>query len=424
MRWLLAILSLGPVALTAAGPSSAGVTFNKDVLPILQSHCQSCHRPGEIGPMPLLDYASSRPWAKAIKLAVVTGKMPPWGADPQYGHFQNDRRLKDEELRKIMAWVDAGAPEGDAKDKPAPVQWTDGWNIRPDEIFQMPDPYSVPASGSLDYIYIVLPTGFTKDTWVTAAEIRPSARAAVHHATAVVRPPGSQWMKDAKPFVPYMPPLPRTDGSQPPDDPQTKPVDTSYEFLAGYSPGMQPQRFDVDHSAKLIPAHSDIVLQIHYTPNGKTAVEDQTRIGLTIAPEPPRKRFMSAVAASANWTIPAGDPNAEGHAKLTFGEPVELAFIQPHMHLRGKDMTVRVIYPTGESATLLSVPHYDFHWQIVYYLEKPLPLPQGTRVEVTAHWDNSPANPNNPDPTKAVKYGFQSWDEMLNANMGVIIDWE
>ena len=411
--WRLISGIIIPAAVLAAAP-----TFNKDVLPVLQKNCQGCHRPGEIGPMPLLTYEGVRPWAKAIRQSVATGKMPPWFADPKYGHFANDRRLNPDDVRTIEAWVDAGAPEGDAKDKPAPVRWTEGWNIRADEIFQMPDAFKVPATGNLDYIYIVLPTGFTKDTWVTAAEVRPSARAVVHHVLAVVRPPRSQWMKEAKPFVPYIPPLNSAESG----DPQGQPVNMSYELLAAYSPGMQPQRFDVDHSAKLIPAGSDIVLQVHYTPNGKTPVEDQTRVGLTLAKEAPAKRFMSAVAASAKWEIAPGDANAEGRARLTFGEPVELVYVQPHMHVRGKDMTVRLEYPNGDSQTVLSVPHYDFHWQIIYYLEKPLSLPEGTHVEVTAHWDNSAANPRNPDPSKTVKYGFQSTEEMLNASMGVIID--
>jgi hypothetical protein len=402
----------------AASTASAGFTFNKDVLPILQKNCQVCHRPGEIGPMPLLTYENARPWAKAIKASVLSRKMPPWLADPRYGHFSDDRRLSDEDIRKLAAWVDAGAPEGEAKDKPAPIQWTEGWNIRPDLVLQMPDPYVIPATGTLKYIYIVIPTGFTTDTWVTAAEIRPSARSAVHHIIAVVRPPGSQWMKDAKPFVPYIP----TTEAERESDPQSNPVNISYELLAGYSPGMQPQRFDIDHSAKLIPAGSDIVLQVHYTPNGKGALEDQTRIGLELAKVTPAKRFMSAVAASNNWTIAPGDANAEGHARLTFGEPVELVFMQPHMHLRGKDMTMRLVFPGGESETMLSVPRYDFNWQIIYYLDKPRQLPKGTRVEVTAHWDNSVNNPYNPDASANVTWGNQSSDEMLSFAMGVIID--
>lgn len=419
--WIAGLLLVS--AAFAADQDPANVTFYKDVLPIFQKNCQTCHRPGEIGPMPLLSYENARPWAKSIRTAVLTRKMPPWFADPKYAHFSNDRSLSEHDIHTITSWVDEGSPEGDPKAKPAPVQWKEGWNIQPDLVLQMPDPYPVPASGTLDYIYIVIPTGFTKDTWVTAAEVRPSARSVVHHIIAVVRPPGSQWMKDAKPFVPYIPTHEAEVAGQPdPNDPQSHPVDISYEFLAGYAPGMQPQRFDADHSAKLIPAGSDIVLQIHYTTNGKTAEKDQTRVGITLAKEPPLKRFYSAVAASPNWTIPPGDPNYEGHAKLTFGEPVEFVFLQPHMHLRGKDMTVRLVYPTGESQTILSVPHYDFSWQIVYYLDKPMQLPKGTRVEVTAHWDNSANNPYNPDPKATVKWGNQSWDEMLTVAMGVIVD--
>lgn len=419
--WIPGLLLVSVVI--AADQPPATVTFNKDVLPIFQKNCQSCHRPGEIGPMPLLSYQNARPWAKSIRTAVLTRKMPPWFADPKYGHFMNDRSLSERDIHTIVSWVDEGAPEGDPKDKPAPVHWKEGWNIQPDIVFQMPDPYPVPATGTLQYIYIVLPTGFTKDTWVTAAEVRPSARSVVHHVIAVVRPPGSQWMKDAKPFVPYIPTHEAEIAGQPdPNDPQSHPVDISYEFLAGYAPGMQPQRFDTDHSAKLIPAGSDIVLQVHYTTNGKTPAMDQTKVGLELAKEPPLKRFYSAVVASPNWTIPPGDPNYEGHAKLTFGEPVEFVFLQPHMHLRGKDMTVRLVYPSGESQTILSTPHYDFNWQIVYYLSKPLQLPKGTRVEVTAHWDNSANNPYNPDPTATVKWGNQSWDEMLTVAMGVIVD--
>jgi hypothetical protein len=408
----------------AADSAPPTVTFNKDVLPILQKNCQVCHRPGEIGPMPLISYEGTRPWAKAIKGAVVARKMPPWFADPKYGHFTNDRRLSDRDVRKIVAWVDAGAPEGDAKDKPSPIAWTDGWNIQPDSIFQMPDPYTIPPTGVLDYIYIVIPTGFTRDMWVTAAEVRPSARSVVHHVIAVVRPPGSLWMKDAKPLVPYIAPKQSTEGEPDANDPGSEPVNMSYELLAAYSPGIQPQRFDIDHSAKLIPAGSDIVLQVHYTPNGKISVQDQTRVGITFAKEPPPKRFFSAVANASHWAIPPGDPNYEAHGSITFGEPVELVFIQPHMHLRGKDMTIRLVYPAGQSETLLSVPHYDFNWQIIYYLAKPLQLPKGARVEVTAHWDNSANNPNNPDPAKTVKWGDQSWDEMLSVPMGVIIDRE
>src|SRR5205823_5871673 len=189
-------------------------------------------------------------------------------------------------------------------------------------------------------------------------------------------------LREAVPGVPYIPEAASREGQPDSNDPQAGLIDASDEFLVGYAPGMQPQRFDIDRSAKLIPAGSDIVLQIHYTPNGKTAIQDQTKIGLTLAKEPPAKRFYSATALSWHWEIPPRDPNYEGHARMTFGEPVELVFIQPHMHLRGKDMTIRLVYPTGESETVLSVPHYNFAWQVIYYLSKPLQLPIGTRVEV------------------------------------------
>jgi len=397
-----------------AAEATPAVTFNRDVLPILQKNCQSCHRPGELGPMPLLTYQDTRPWAKAIKSAVISRKMPPWFADPKYGHFKNDPRLSAGDLRKIVAWVDTRALEGDAQDRPAPIQWVDGWNIQPDAVFQMPDPFTVPAAEILQYVYVVLPTGFNRDTYVTAAEVRPGSRSALHHAVALVRPAGSQWLKEAKPFVPYIPPAGA--GSQP-ENPRFAP-----QTLVSYSAGMQAQRFDMDHSAFLIPAGADIVLQLHYVANGKTEVQDQTKIGLTLAPEPPQKVFFSFAALSWDWAIPPGDPNYEGHAELTLRSPVELVFVQSHMHLRGKDMIIRLLYPDGKSDTVLSVSHYDFNWQIIYYLDKPLPLPGGTRVQVTAHWDNSVNNPHNPNPAATVHWGDQSQDEMLSAPLGVIVD--
>ena len=259
--------------------AAAAPTFTRDVAPIFYGRCVQCHRPNDIAPMSLLDYKSARPWAKAIRESVLTRKMPPWFADPAFGHFMEDRRLSKADLNRIVAWVDAGAPAGDVKDQPPPVEWREGWNIRADEVFQVPEAYKIPAAGTLPYVYLVIPTGFVHDTWVTAAEVRPSNRSVVHHIIAVVRPPGSQWMKQAKPLVPYVPAAEDQDGEPTAGDPLSSPVDISYELLAAYSPGMQPQRFDIDRSAKLVPAGSDIVLQIHYTPNG-TELTDRPEIGL------------------------------------------------------------------------------------------------------------------------------------------------
>jgi len=398
----------------AAPPGSTSVTFNKDALPVLQRNCQVCHRPGEIGPMSFLSYESTRPWAKAIKAAVLNKKMPPWFADPQYGHFMDDRRLSDTDLHTLIAWVDGGALEGDPKDKPAPAEFRDGWNIQPDVVFQMPEPYHVPASGTIEYTYFVVPTGFTQDTWVTAGEIRPGNRSVLHHVVANIRPPGSLWMKDAKPGAPYV--FGKRKSFSDSEGPGRE-----HSFMVGYVPGMQPQRFDVDHSAMRIPAGSDIVFELHYTTNG-TATDDQTKVGLTLAKEPPLKQFVSIGAQADDFVIAPGDAAAPGHAQITFTQPVELAHIQPHMHLRGKDMTFKLFYPTGESETVLNVPHYDFNWQIVYYFEKPMPLPKGTKLDVTGHWDNSANNRYNPDPTASVRWGEQSWEEMFGGPMAVIVD--
>jgi hypothetical protein len=415
VRYLAFSLLLGSAALAA----DSTVTFNKDVLPVLQKNCQSCHRPGEIGPMSFLTYESTRPWARSIKNAVLTRKMPPWFADPKYGHFANDRRLPDTDVNKLVAWADAGAPEGDAKDKPAPLQWTQGWNIKPDVVFEMQKPYSVPASGTVEYTYFVVPTGLTKDTWVMNAEIRAGNRAVVHHASVHVRPPGSQWMKDAKPGEPYVPP--KRDPNTPPPALQEN-VNVANEWLVGYVPGVHGEYFDLNRgAAKLIPAGSDLVFEMHYTTNGKSAL-DQTKVGFVLAKEPPKKRLLTLPLANMNFEIPPGAPNHEGRASATFEQPVSLVYSQPHMHLRGKDMDIKLRYPNGESQMLVSVPRYDFNWQIVYYQDKPLEVPKGTRMELLAHWDNSPNNKYNPDPKATVRWGDQSWEEMIFAWVGVVVD--
>ena len=412
-------LELGVLALCAPALFGA-VTFNKDVAPILQKNCAVCHRPGEIGPMPLVTYENARPWAKSIKNAVVARKMPPWFADARFGHFANEKRLSESEIAAISAWVDSGAPEGEAKDKPKPVTFRDGWNIRPDVVLQLPKPFKVPAKGTIEYTYIAVSAPFEKDTWVLAGEIRPGNRSVVHHVVANVRPKGSKWMPQAKvgaePWAPgpnRVQDMIKANGGNP--------AVLDNEFLVGYVPGMEAQRFDIDRSAKLIPAGADIVFELHYTTNGKEA-EDLTKVGLELATAPPERQFVSISAAQTNLNIQPNDANAEAKATLEFGQPVDFVYAQPHMHLRGKDMKIDALYPTGEKETLLNVPRYDFNWQIVYYEKKPLRFPQGTKLELTAHWDNSANNKWNPDPNATVHWGDQSWEEMLAAPMAVIVD--
>ena len=276
-------------SLAAAAP--AAPTFNHDVLPILQEHCQACHRPGEVAPMPFTTYTQTRPWAKAIREAVLLKKMPPWFAEPGYGPFSNDRSLAKREIDTLVQWSDSGAPEGaagapdgDAKNQPPPRLWLEGWNIpRPDAVLEMPHALPLAASGDIEYQYIVIPTGFSEDRWVQMAELRPGNRARVHHAVVYIREPGSTWLRDAKPGVPYVPPgrTPRErllNGS------------TTSDILLVYSPGNVPETWPRD-MAKLIPAGSDLVFQMHYTANGQ-ASSDQTRLGMVYAHEAPRRRVI------------------------------------------------------------------------------------------------------------------------------------
>jgi len=391
--------------LSAASTSGRSVTFAKDVAPVLQRNCQGCHRPGEAAPFSLLTYEQARPWAKAMKEAVVLKKMPPWFADPAYGKFSNDRSLPQKDVETIAAWADGGAPEGDPKDMPPPVDFVEGWGIpKPDVIFQLPRTYQIPASGVIEYQKIVVPSGFTEDKWVQFAEARPDDRARVHHMILYVREPGSHWLKDAKPGEFFVAPKPRAD----------EPVDTSAlpsDFLVGYAPGQPPEMLPPSQ-AKLIRARSDLVLEIHYTPNG-TASTDRSKFGLVFAKEPPKERVLTLSATNGTFKIPPGAPDYRVDSEFEVGTDVTLASLHPHMHGRGKDFEYRVVYPTGETETLLRVPRYNWHWQLWYNLSKPVILPKGTKIQCTAHFDNSPNNPDNADPTKEVAWGDQSWDEMM-----------
>ncbi len=405
----LALVLSGVAALSAATP-----TFNKDVAPLLQDHCQSCHRPGEIGPFPLLTYKQARPYAAAIRNAVLKRTMPPWHADPHYGKFKNDASMSQRNIDTIVQWASGGAPEGDPKDLPAPKKFTTGWGIpQPDVVFQLPHPYKIPASGTIEYLHWLVPSGFKKDTWVQFAEARPGDRAHVHHIIAYVREPGSNWLPGIKADgQPYIPPKP---------DPNQ--VDTAAlpsDFLVGYAPGQPPEAFEPG-KAKLVKAGSDIIIQVHYTTDGKPST-DLTRIGLVLAKEPPQQRVMTFSAVNGKFKIPAGDGNHRVDAEFELGADVTLHGLHPHMHARGKDFIYHVRFPDGRRETLLSVPHYSFAWQLWYNLEKPLFLPKGTVIECTAHFDNSPNNKFNPDPTKDVYWGDQSWDEMMVGFFNFVFD--
>jgi hypothetical protein len=353
----------------------------------------------------MLTYEQTRPWATAMKEAVKSRKMPPWFADPHYGKFANGRTLTEAEIETIAAWADAKAPEGDPKEMPPPVHWIEGWQIgRPDLVFELPTPFDVPATGVIDYQHVIVPTGFTEDKWVDAAEVRPTNRAVVHHIIAFVREPKSNWFRGQKAGEFFIAPQVKT-AAQP--DTSALPSD----FLVGYAPG-QPAEILKPGQAKLIKAGSDIIFQVHYTPNG-TTTRDRTKLGIVFAKAPPRERVLTLSATNGTFKIPPGDPNYRVDASFEVGAPVNLSGLHPHMHGRGKDFEYRLVYPTKESQILLRVPHYNWHWQSWYTLEEPIPLPKGTKIECTAHFDNSANNPDSADPTKTVAWGEQSWDEMM-----------
>jgi len=360
----------------------------------------------------LLTYDETRPWARSIKEEVLTRKMPPWFADPQIGHFANERRLTNAEIKTVVDWVDAGSPEGDPKTKPAPTHWIEGWNIKPDVVYAMPEPYKIPKLGVMEYIYILLPAKFPVDTWVVDAEVRPSNRSVVHHASVVVRPPGSKWLEGAKPGVPYIPSSTENSSST-----------ETFFWLCGYAPGISPQEhFSPNEDVgRLIPAGSDLFLELHYTPNG-SETEDQTSVGLVLSGKRPDKQLLNLIITGNGFEIPPNAPNYGYSETIVLNEPITLLYAQPHLHVRGIDMKIEIAYPDGKSETLLSVPRYNFMWQVVYILAKPIRLPKGTLIRVSAHWDNSAGNKFNPDPSQTVRWGAQSWQEMMVALLGGYVE--
>jgi len=395
--------------LTAGAAMAAPATFSKDVLPILQKNCQACHRPGEVAPFSLLTYADARPWAKAMKTAVVSQKMPPWFADPKVGHFSNERKLNAAEIATIASWADGGAPEGNPKDAPAPLTFKTGWNITPDVIVEMPTAFNVPATGAIDYQYMLVKTNFKEDMWVVAAEMRAGNDKVVHHGEAWVRPPGSKWMADAQEGVSYA------------TGEMRKGAGEGIEILGKFNPGLLNQTFDFGGSAKFVPKGSDIVFEFHYTAAGPGQTS-RGSVGLVLAKNAPKSRYVTGYGPTANnLVISPNDPNAEVVSEMVALEDSKLVYVQPHMHVRGKDYEVRVVYPTGETQTVFRGV-FDFNWQLGYDLEKPVLLPKGTRVQGIAHYDNSANNKFNPDPNKEVVWGLQNWEEMQNCFMGFLID--
>jgi hypothetical protein len=422
---VMAVVGAGaPASAASQQPVAAdpAPTFSKDVAPIFYGNCVSCHRPGEVAPMSLITFRDVRPWAASIRDKVARRTMPPWHADPQHGAFRNDPSLTQPEIDTIVRWVDAGAREGDSADLPALPAFPDGWQIgTPDVVFEMAAEYDVPASGTIEYQYFEVPTNFSEDRWMQAGEVRAGDRAHVHHIIVYVREPE----RVARPTVMTVRPIlagreataaPQAQAPRPApaaaQRPATRPATRGGDnMLVNWAVGEDAPVY-VPGTAKLIPAGSTLVFQVHYTTNG-TPGRDRSRIGLIFAEEPPEQEVRTGLIANPVFSIPPGAAEYPVEAEATFSEDVKIWTLHPHMHLRGKDMTYVAIYPDGRRETVLRVPQYDFGWQTDYWLAEPLSLPKGSRLYVTAHFDNSAANRHNPDPTASVRWGDQTWEEMM-----------
>jgi hypothetical protein len=417
---------LAVAGVRATGPEQVGSrpdagripTFSKDVAPILYKNCAGCHRPGEIGPMALLTYADVRPQAKAIRDEVGDGYMPPWHADPKHGKFANDRSLSAAERETLLRWANNGAPEGNPNDLPPVPKFTDGWMVgQPDLVLTLPE-YKVPADGFVEYEYLEVPVDIPEDRWISGLEVRPGNREVVHHVIVHARPPQAERRPSAVRLGEGMDvPAGQTGGR---DEGETKRARGLSRYprpqrtgvaIGGFAPGTSTMTFEPG-KAMLLRKGSTIVVQMHYTTSGKEAV-DRTKIGLFFAKEPPKEEMRFANLSNGNFVIPAGAPDYAVNAEMTVTADLTLYRLLPHTHLRGKSWHYTATYPDGRSEVLLSVPRYDFNWQTDYVFAQPLKLPKGTKIRAVAHYDNSAANKSNPDPKVDVRWGDQTWEEMM-----------
>lgn len=374
----------------------APVTYCKEIARIVQERCHECHRPGMVGPFSLLSYQDVKRRADMIKEVVTERRMPPWHADPRYGHFSNNRRMPQKEIDQLVAWIEAGTPFGEESDLPPKPEYAEGWAMgKPDVVFKLPKEVTVKADGVVPYLYFNVPTNFKEDVWIEAAEARPGNRAVVHHIIVSGFTKGGFGRKGEKFGV------------------------------CGTAPG-DPPLILPDGVAKRIPKGAILRFQMHYTPTGKEE-SDQSMVGLRfykgVLP-PPQGIAHSRGIMNTRFKIPAGADNHKVTASYTFKENVSLLTLMPHMHLRGKDFLYQATYPDGRKEILLSVPGYDFNWQNTYRFTEPHRLPKGTRIDCVAHFDNSADNPANPDPKKTVRWGDQTWEEMMIGWLSYVRDKE
>jgi peroxiredoxin len=374
----------------AKEPTGDDVTYAKHIAPILQKRCVSCHREGEIAPFALTEYSDVAAWSDTMLEVIDQGRMPPWHANPDYGHFANDARMPEEEKKVFRQWVAGGAPEGNRADLPPTRKFPEGWQLpEPRVVYQMPEEFQVPATGTVPYKLFYFDPGFKEDKWVTGAEARPGNREVVHHILLFYLPPGQQ---------------------------KARPQDALFNAIAGYAPGL-PAIYGPDAYALRIPAGSQLVFQVHYTPNGK-ATTDRCEAAVMFAdPAKVEKELHIEAGLNFKFLIPPGVPDYKVTAERAINRDSMLYTLTPHMHYRGKSFRFTAHYPSGVEEILLDVPRYDFNWQNIYLLQKPKWLPAGTVIHMEGHFDNSADNPLNPDPTQTVYWGDQTWDEMMLGSM-------
>jgi mono/diheme cytochrome c family protein len=461
---IAAVAAAGTVWLASAAPgaqsdgASGTPTFTRDVAPIFYKNCAGCHRPGEMGPMPLLTYDQSRPYARAIRTRVENGTMPPWHAEEPAGTFLNDRRLSARDKETIVRWASNGAPQGDTKDLPKPPVFTEGWSIgTPDVVLSMPTEFEVPAAGTIDYQDIRVPTNFTEDKWVQAIELRSSSPSVVHHILVFgMDPVAASSRSDPFRLVPLPNggnhgvelPRPQATGNGQ-DRPaaaaspanaaapvngapaasaapanaapaQPRPARPQPYLVASLAPGLHTQVMQPDQ-ALLVRKGTLLNFQIHYTAKG-TVTKDRSSLGLIFAKEPPRQQVRSSQFMNPRLILPAGSGNQRVDAAIEFTDDAHIVSMIPHTHLRGKSWEYTMTYPDGRSQVILSVPKYDFNWQTSYVFANPVAAPKGSRLIAVAHYDNSPGNRANPDPTATVRWGEQTWEEMQYTGISYIID--
>lgn len=353
--------------------------------------------------MPLRTYEETRPWAKSIRKSVIERAMPPWHADPQYGHFSNDMALTDAEIKTIRTWVEQGAPEGDPADMPPQPEFSTGWQLgEPDTILEFNE-VQVPAEGDDMFIDLQVQLDLPEERWISAIEFLPGEKSVVHHILAVL---GDFGMSGGATFEEAL--RPRPAGTAPPE--------IFSVWVAGSQPTVYPEGM-----GRVVRPNQLISLNVHYHPSGE-AKTDRTRIGLHFGTTELKKSITTNFGVNTGFLIPPGEANHRVEAFHVFDQDSQIISFMPHMHMRGKDMSYEIIYPDGRREMALSVPKYDYNWQWIYYPVEPIAVPKGTRVEAVGHFDNSDGNPNNPDPTVGVTYRGETFDEMFVAFMEFIVD--